>query len=244
MSQLTDEQKSNRWGNFTSSGIGDLMTNAKKAGELSSKALQYIAERNMERRLGRGLGHDATSYATSWGHLVEQVAFDAITSLGYKLCSDETVKHTKINCWMGSPDGYGDDKETVFDIKCPWTMKSFCQLADCKTPADLLNANDFSYKYYWQLVSNAILTKSKYAELIVYCPYRDELDAIRERAKTLGDHEYQFVTYATDYKLPYLNRGGHYKNLNILRWEVSEADKSALTARVIEASEKLIPRTA
>ncbi len=40
--------------------------------------------------------------------------------------------------------------------------------------------------------------------------------------------------------MPYLIEGGHYKNLNIIRFEVSEEDKKALTERVIKAGKMLI----
>ena len=93
-------------------------------------------------------------------------------------------------------------------------------------------------QYYWQLVSNAILTGCKYAELIVYVPYLSELQDIRDLAMNwTGDneHHYKWIAFAMDDEMPYLIEGGHYKNLNRLRFEVPDADKAHLTERVLKA---------
>ena len=89
-------------------------------------------------------------------------------------------------------------------------------------------------KYYWQLVSNAILSNSKYAELIVYCPYASEIQSIKSNAE--GQPNYYFIWAANDEDLPYINNDGYYKNLNIIRFEVPETDKQLLTEKVNKAT--------
>lgn len=242
-----------RNGNFTSSEIHKLMTFGKAAGSFGKPATTYIHERNMERRLGRCLSTDVTARALSWGKLNEKTVFDMLGT-EYRLCSDETLDHPDILYWKGSPDAEKfDDGKTVGDVKCPITLKSFCQLVDplYENPKlsglevmDLIRENhDDGDKFYWQIVSNACITKAKFGELIIYCPYQTELMDIRERARNWdGDkqHRFMWVDFSADEELPHLIPGGYYKNLNIIRFEIPVRDKNLLTLRVKEAGESLI----
>lgn len=239
----TINQSISRVGNPTSSEIVALTTSDKTGKEFGKPALTYIEECNMERRLGRSISDEVTARATSWGNLVEKRVFDLL-GLEYKLCSDETIGHPTIPFWFGSPDAEKEKTEgkTVADIKCPLTLKSFCQLVDCKNIEEVRENHKDGEKFYWQLISNAILTNSKFAELIVYCPYKSELNAIRELAQNIDDpRQYRFfwVANASDEELPFLIEGGHYKNLNIIRFEVPEKDKIFLTERVEKAGRRL-----
>lgn len=252
-----------RIGNFTSSEIYKLMSvgtrkmtqeelaehkrlNPKSKKEniedgFGKAALTYIEHKNLERKLGRSLYTDVSSRPTSWGKLVELQAFNLL-GLSYKISSTETIQHPTINFWSGSQDCETfHNEKTVADIKCPITLLSFCQLADSKTTDELRNNHEDGEKFYWQLVSNAILTGSQFAELITYCPYKHELEAIRELADNYDGNQNKiaWINWAEDNDLPYLIKGNHYKNLNILRFEVPQADKDALTARVIEAGKML-----
>lgn len=230
-----------RIGNFTSSEIFALTTKGKIEGSFGKPALTYIDECNMERRLGRSLNDESNARPLIWGKFLESRAFELL-GLEYILSSDETIVHPEISFWSGSKDGEKlDEGKTVIDIKCPITLKSFCQIVDCKTIEEVRENHRDGEKYYWQLVSNAILTKSKYAELIVYLPYRSELNAIREMASNFdGDqNKIAWIGFAEDNELPYLIDGGHYKNLNIIRFEVPESDKKFLTERVIKAGDFL-----
>jgi hypothetical protein len=269
-------QNANRIGNFTSSEIAALMTFGSRPmtdEELAAhkkefpksrkknieswpgeKAITYIAECNMERRLGRSVSEESTARPLMWGKLNEKRVFEML-GLEYTLCSQETMMHPDFDCWSGSPDGEKfDEGKTVMDIKCPMTLKSFCLLMDPVFKDDgtilyearTIEAVRYSHpqgeKYYWQLVSNAIITGAKYAELIVYCPYFSELPDIRLYASTVdGDQRgYYWIAGAADDELPYILDGGHYKNLNVIRFEVPESDKTALTDCVKAASQMLI----
>lgn len=237
-------ENKNRIGNFTSSEIVALTTSGKNIYGFGKPALTYIEECNMERRLGRSLTKEESAKALTWGKLVEGRAFDLLGT-AYKLSSQETIVHPTISYWAGSPEGNKfDEGKTVYDIKCPITLKSFCQLVDGDNcMANIRERHKDGEKYYWQLVSNAILTDSKYAELIVYCPYKSELDAIRDYVNNYdGDaNKVAWIHWSADNELPYLIDGGYYKNLNIIRFEVKEEDKEFLKERVYKAGQLLIP---
>lgn len=241
---MIENQKRN--GNFTSSEIFLLLSKKKGTPE------NYIDECNMERRLDRSITKDENARPLSWGKLVEQRAFELL-GMEYKLSSEETVMHPEINYWSGSPDGNKfDEDKTVFDIKCPTSLKSFCQLVDCVYVKELSGIEAINEvrenhkdgeKFYQQLVSNAILTSSKYAELIIYCPYKSELGTIRDLAQQNDKGEQgktSWIYWSFDDELPWIKDEGFYKNLTVIRFEVPIEDKQALTDRVIEAGKKLI----
>jgi len=257
----------NRVGNFTSSEIARLMANGKKPGEPGKPFYTYIQECNWERKLGKSIDSDSNARPLSWGKLCEKYVFQKILGTEYKMCAQDTIVHPIIDCWAGSPDGEKfDEGKTVTDQKCPMTLKSFCGLVEPLyqglTGMDAMNAirnglvNENGYDtiaphkdadtYFYQLVSNSILTKSKYAELIIFCPYQEELEEIREFASLIDDpieqRKYYWVAQSQDDELPYLIKGGKYSNINIIRFEVPEYEKIALTTRVGMGNKLLIKR--
>jgi len=227
-----------RIGNFSSSSISKLMTYGKDGKSFGKPALTYIAEKNMERMLGRSLNSEHSARPTTWGTLVEERVFELLP-LEYQLVSRERLVHPDCDSWVGMPDCVNETE--VCDIKSPYTLKSFCELVDACNKG-IEGFKEHSPEYYWQLISNAILTNRKYITLIVYVPYKSELDAIRELANNyLGDaNKMAWIGFANDEDLPYLIEGKHYKNLNIFKFEVNEADKQELTERVLTASKLLI----
>lgn len=239
-----------RAGKFTSSEIVALTKLGKDKVSFGAPAMTYISETNMERRLGRSLEVEENARPLTWGKLVEQRAFELL-GLEYSLVSDSTLIHPEYPFWVGTPDGEKKKDNTIIDIKCPITLKSFCQLVDPLynglTGMDAMNAIRENHKdgdkYYWQLVSNACLKGSDYAELIVYMPYASELDEIRTLAQNVPSDllsKHYWIAMALPDDLPYLLVGGYYKNLNIIRFEVPESDKDFLTAQVEKASELLV----
>jgi len=239
----------NRIGNFTSSDIAALMKKD-KVGGLGAPAYTYIDEKKMERRLGRSLDSESRTKPLTWGKLMEQRIFDLLGT-EYQLVSQETLTHSTIPFWAGSPDGSKfDEGKTVVEFKCPMTMKSFCQLVDPLydglTGMDAMNKIREKHAqgetYYWQIVSNSILDQTKFAELIVYCPYLSELQGIRDYACNIdsaAQFQFAWINNAQDDELPYLVDCGFYKNINIMRFEVPEEDKTALTERVLRCGELL-----
>jgi hypothetical protein len=215
-----------RAGTFSSSNIYKLMTNGKAADSLGKPALTYIEETRYEMRLGRSLSTDQYSRPALWGTFVESYVNDNHIGLEYELASTERIIHPKFPRWTGAPDLISSD--CVGDIKCP-QLKNFCELE--KSFKDDSLGDDFP-EYYWQLVSNAILTSKDYAELIVFCPYQEELDAIRSVSLSQDDKRFHFIANAKDEELPYLINGGYYKNVMRYKWLVTEEERYELEKRV------------
>ncbi len=224
-------------------------------------ALTYILEKNMERRLGISLDNDTEARQLSWGTLLERLVAMMLDEY-YDFTPSTTHVHPYIPTWVGSRDGLSKDTETVVDIKCPYTRKSFCGLVqpiyDELEGMDAMNAlrngytdkNGIAYpphcdaeKYYTQIVSNACISGSKYGELIVYMPYQSEIKAIQhaaEKAITEGEGQFYFIASSRPDQLPYIKDGGYYSNLNIIRFLIPEEDKILLENTVKKASELLI----
>lgn len=259
-----------RIGNFTSSEIYQLTTDGtrpmtkeekdafvenggdkrkKNCWDFGKSFYSYVDEKNMERKLMRSLDAETGARPLAWGKLVEEYVFSNWDMIGmdYHYHSQETIIHPKIKCWSGSPDAekHGE-KKTVVDLKCPWTLKSFCTLVDSfeKGGIDQLRKDHKDgEKYYWQLVSNAILTDSQCGELIVYCPYVDELENIQEFADQYDGalkNQYFFIYVGSALELPCIIRGQHYKNINHLSFDIPQEDKDFLTKRVKEGRKLLI----
>lgn len=242
-----------RHGNITSSEVVALTKKCKEKGSLGAPALTYIDECNMERRLGRSLTDEVSARPLSWGKLCEK-RVEQLLPTSYALCSDITLEHPTIDCWKGTPDATVPTKRTVCDIKCPMTLKSFCTFIDSIVMVEIngvwvmdgtatINAIRANHKdgekYYWQIVSNAVLTDSVIGELIIYVPYKSELDEIKGIAAD-ELNKYYWIVNAQEEELPYLIDDGYYKNLNIISFLIPEEDKLFLTERVLTAKQKLI----
>lgn len=228
-----------RIGRFTSSEIAALMTEVKVKGSFGAPALTYIEEKNMERRLGRPLKADVDAKACDWGNLCEGFVFDML-GLEYSTVSKQTLIHPEIDEWVGTPDSicYGQ-YNTAVDIKAPFTLKSFCQLVDGWKSNGIQGIRDNhkdGNKFYWQIVSNAVLTGCKEGELIIFCPYQGQVSSLMQR----GMEQYSWLQYAEMNDVPWIPDGNsYYKNINKFRFAVPDADKDALTKRVIEGGKML-----
>lgn len=226
----------NRAGNFTSSQVHRLMGQP-------AKAKTYIKECNYERVLGRSLGTEVSTRPIAWGHLCEYRVFNDLLGTEYTLTSKATILHPTIKCWAGSPEGL-KGSNTVYDIK-GLQLKAFCEVVDIIEANDVQRLKDEFPEKFWQLVSNSCLLDVTHAELIVYCPYKSELDAIRKLTENLEDWDLQkqlyWVSTADDEELAYLPDGGYYKNLNHLTFEVPQSDKDALTEKILECEKLLTP---
>jgi len=203
-------------------GTGSKTTLIEDPGVLDATAKTYIREKNMERRSGRSLNVESNARPLTWGKAIEKRLFD-VMGTEYILCSDKTLEHPNIPFWKGSPDGRKEDEGiTVVEMKCPITMKSFFDLVDplydgfegiiamnmirngyTDKAGNEIPAHPDGEKYYWQVVSNAVLTGAKYGELIVYCPFKSELEEIRDFIRNPdnfdGDNaRFVWINYAMD----------------------------------------------
>jgi hypothetical protein len=231
-----------RIGNFTSSNIYKLLARDRSGKGFGKPALTYIEECNIERITGRSITTESDARPLQWGKMCETFVFQELPT-SYTLCSDETIVHPTFSFWAGSPDGTTED--AVMDIKCPLTIKSWFSLTQGENIYGMVDGftvqgrefsgNAYGDKYYWQLVSNAILTGKKFAELIVFMPYQEQLEAIRSEADFQGIN---WIKYSTDDELPYV--GKQHKNITTIRFEVPQKDIDTLTEAVTEAGKMLI----
>lgn len=227
-------------GNFSSSDIVRL-TGTKKVRET------YIKEKNLERKLGRVLKSDFSSKDTSWGHLIEYWVLRKKLGIEYSLNSLETIGHPSVIGWVGSPDAMKHNtKKRVCDVK-GLALKAFCEMVDAFEKGgidEVRNQCDSGEKFYQQLVSNGCITGVADGELILACPFKSELDEIRNLAINYDGPEpgrFKWIAFAADEELNYLPDGGHYKNLNVFEFPLPSRDRMSLHEKVVEAVKELIP---
>lgn len=236
-----------RCGSFTSSEIWKLMTVGKDKKSFGAPALDLIEEVNMERRLGRSISVDVETRPLTYGKLMEDFVFQTVLGTEYRIkngSGGETIVHPEIPYWCGSQDGNKFDagKKLLTELKCPATLKSFCQFIDSGNIEAIRNNHKSGDAYYWQCVSGAILTGCDEAELLIFCPYISQLKDIREFASNWDGNQNRiaWINFSEDNDLPWLPDGGHYKNLNTFRFDVPQADKDKLTEAVKHAGDMLV----
>ena len=250
-----------RQGNFTSSCIIALTTKGTGTNAYGKPFYSYIEEKRFERRLGRSIDSKTTARPLSWGKLLEVYLFQNKGLIQYTPLMDSPVKHSLFDFWVGSPDAINNSVPAVAELKCPQTLSSFCSLVEPLmwglTGIDAINAlrNGFTdasgfkhdkhisaEQYYWQMVSNAIILEKKFAELIIFCPYKSELEAVRDLAQQMPTEDladYYWIGNSNDEQLPYLIDGGKYQNFNSIVFEVPQVDIDFLTQRVLIAEKYL-----
>jgi len=227
-----------RWGRFSSSNIGDLMKVSKDKTSFGAPALSLIEEKRMERKLKRVIGTQNDARPFDWGRSAESIAFEKLGTQ-YVMCSDETIVNKDLPYHCGTPDliKHTADGIVVADIKCPFTLKSFCTFVDAYEEGgieEVRKRHPDGDKYYYQLVSNAILTECTKAELVIFMPYLSELSEVKINAELFP---FQWLVFAHESSLPYLLEDGHYKNINVMPFDIPQSDIDLLTANVIKANE-------
>lgn len=233
-------ENTSRNGNFTSSKIFNLLKVGKDKISFGAPALTYIQEKKYERKLKRSISTDAETRPTIWGKFLEARVHELL-GMEYEHTNDISLTHPKYPFWVGSPDFLDRKAKVVSDSKCP-QPKAFCELVDnCTLGVEVFKAEHEDY--YWQLVSNALITGSEFIELIVYMPYESELPEIRLEAEnfdSVDQYKYRFISESTKHQLAYLPNDSEYKNLNIFRFPLNKEDAFLLENKVIEASLLLI----
>lgn len=218
----------------------------------------YVEECIMERFFKHSLENDMEVKAMQWGKLCEIIVHNKLPN-DYIMQSEDTEIHPLYPEWRGTPDGIkkiGEVCDTVTDIKCPLSRKGFYNLVKRLYHFDGLDVvkkanidgdeiiqqirkdSKEGEKYYQQLVSNACIMGAKYAELIVFMPYYEELEEISLYNSTLED-PFWLVARAKDGELPYIDKELGIENINIIRFEVPQTDKDFLTSRVVLAIEEI-----
>lgn len=224
------------------SGVGSAVKY--KDGGLGTAAMTYIKQTNWERRAGRSMSQTSWSKETAWGKMLESRVFDILGGSYKRLDMDGSLLHPRIDYWTGTPDGEKYkllEREKVAEVKCPFTLNSFFTFADCKDIAEVRDKHPDGEKYYWQCVSNGSMLGLDKAELIIYCPFEDELEDIVKDAQFAADiRTEKWIERCTSSELPYLIRNKSYNNIIVFDFDIPQADKDYLESRVIEAGKQLI----
>lgn len=245
-----------RIGRITSSDIVALTKKGTGKEEFGKPFYTYVEECRMERFFKQRLENSVEVLAMAWGKLCEKIVHNGL-GFKYKFQSNITYEHPKYPEWCGTPDGtipVEKTIDTITDIKCPLTRKAFFNLIIDLYDFDGINVvkrknvdgNEIikkirarsieGEKYYWQLVSNACILKANFAELIVFMPYFEELEKIREYNASL-EEPFWLVGRAKDDELPFIYKESGIQNINVIRFEVPVEDKIFLEKRVKTAIE-------
>lgn len=232
-----------RAGNFSSSSAWKLMTYTKDKKGFGAPALKYIKQVNYERKLGREIKSEIDAKPTSWGKICEKFVFSKRLDTSYRIVSTDRLYHPTLPL-TGAPDYLKEI--TVCDCKSPYSLEVFCDKVLALQEISTYREN--FPEDYWQHISNSILLNengvptSKF-EAIVFCPYQDELEEIKEMASSAGEEgDYaKWIFFAQDEQLPHLIRGGFFRNLNIFEFPIFDRDRDQFIQRVKDAGEHLIP---
>ena len=227
---MKDQKQDERKANFTSSAISALLSNGRKKGEFGKPFTTYVNEKKAEAMFGRSLTNEARATSLDWGNLCESIAHEQL-GLEYSLVSKDRFKHATLP-WSGMPDGIVNN-EKVTDIKCPFTLGSFYNLIQAKSGEDLKRIKP---EYYWQLISNAVLTGINTCELILFMPKRSMLDEIRKASQESGKY---YFHHKNDFEMPWTSDESGVPTITKIKFEAPEEDKAELIYRVEEATKIL-----
>lgn len=254
----------------TSSTIVSLIAEGRSTNSIGSPFFTYVEECRYEKSLLQNLESEVEVLATEWGKLVESFVHKKLPK-EYKFHSNKTKSHSKYPVWLGTPDGSKYKVilkklllDAITDIKCPLTKKAFCQLVSGlykelpnggvekienvdmqKALSKLISKAKDGKKFYWQLVSNSCIWKSKFAELVIFMPFKETLQEIlefnenldieTEKNKYNGKQKSSFLVSMAgmkENKLPFILKESGYEEINIIRFEVPISDKRFLEKRV------------
>jgi hypothetical protein len=235
-----------RIGMFSSSGCVALMLDGRKQGEKSTKFDTYVKKKWQERKAKRSLSLETYDKKLMWGKFCEHWIMyvnPQLIGFEYTLSPNTTLEHPKFKGYfVGSRDGLNNNTNAVIDIKCPFTLDSFCDFADCKNIQDVRDKHTDGEKYYWQLVGNASIHGTNKAELIVFMPNEEHLQNISLYAVN-GKHDFDskvyFIGMAEPNTLPFLPTESEYSNLLKFEFEIPQSDFDKFDFRVNEAIKQL-----
>ena len=253
--------KKTRVSNFSSSKIHKLCSKGRGAlsvENVGSSYHTYIKEKKRENRLKRAIENRVYTYPIIWGIILEMYIFEEKLDTSFSDMNNVgRCSHPDIPEWTGIPDTFRRNDLVVGDIKNPSSMTAFCDLVDCLENG-VEYFKDNKPDYYWQLVSNAILTGVDKAELIFFVPKLNELkkiyDFINEKVdqnnipSDMDVFQYEYILNEINAylefnklpkKIPYLPDDTEYKDFNTFTFDVPEEDKIFLTERVKMAVKEL-----
>lgn len=235
---------------FTSSKVHNL-TSTNRGGTGPGQPFFTLCEEVYFRHLlDRDLEVEAYSRPMAWGEYVERYVFEL---LGWEYSLESKVQFTHpekdlAQWWSGRPDVLRHQPvKAVGDVKCP-QPKNYAFMVDLflkpwttGEKLEFMKKDKDLKKYYWQLVSNAILTDCEFAQLIVFLPTEMQLEEIRHQANSIDEEslpagrtiwDYKFIADNPKHKLPHIANSSLLKPLYSFEFEVPEEDKILLTERV------------
>lgn len=232
-----------RTGKFTSSNISKLMSKGRGPFSLENTGKPfdtYIQEKVWEAKLGRELDTEITARSTSWGNLMELFFFEKHLDLRWSEVHKKRYEHPALP-WSGAPDMVSENE--VGDVKSPYTLRSFCELSDIaqKPIGAMEELKSVKPDYYWQLVSNAILTGINDVSLYIHGVESDYYNDLIDFSESMIDNlnSYAWISFSQPEQLPLIPKNSDYPPISNISFTVPEEDKKMLTARVEMATEIL-----
>ena len=229
----------NRNGMFSSSNIAALMKNGRGKDSYGVPFYSLVKEKRRERRAGQSMGNDARHTPADWGNMCESIAHEHLP-LDYQLVSNDGRLYHELLPWCGVPDGFKDE-DTVTDIKCPFTLTSFFNILEAVEglepdgiAAALLEACE---EYFWQLISNAILSNRSKCELILFMPKKSMIEDIQQVSK---DSDLYWFHMKNVNEMPWTADDSDIPVITIIKFDATDELKKQLTDRVEAASELLL----
>lgn len=223
-----------RLGRFSSSGVHKLMKSGRRKTDFFSEtALTYIREKRMEVIVGREFRQTTDARATAWGTHVEQYVLQKLN-----LKKPERVTLHNLNL-TGEADflrSEAGEKHVVGDVKCPWTLSSFALMYEIKDEQGLKAQKP---EYYWQLISNSILYRADYCELIVFVPRYHEIEDIVAMNPPDDNGNYYFLTQGHWEQFPYIDDFATAEVPHIISF-IPPAEDVELLANKLEKANELL----
>ena len=238
-------EQEKRNGYFTSSQMSRLCASLKN-GKPSQAFYTYIEEVKGEIAMGRSSDVQVNTKPLKYGSLMEIILFQKEEiERDYRMAHKLTIKHSHIEHYSGTPDFILPGIK-VAEVKC-FYPKHFASISLDLLKKDIEIIKENHKEVYWQVVSNSILCDVDKAEIIVFMPYKDELEQIildiQEtnllEGNNLDPSDYYFMTHDPIETLPYLPRESKLNNINRFEFIVPQEDKELLISRVKEAVELL-----
>jgi hypothetical protein len=237
-----------RAGAFTSSEIYKLVARHKKTGEYLVSRDSYINKVFMELQYNCPMSSYGDSRPTIWGKLLEKW-YMAQIELGTPTPTD-TLTHPECPLWKGTPDMIYKQEKMVGDLKCPSDLERFAIAYECKGDIDKLRATyKEGEKYYWQLMSNAVLTGSDKCKLVFYVPSEADIEEPKTGIRAYsddGEGKHHWVLFSNYYELPHVPKESSLPNQVVIEWQVDKIERQQLINDVLSAADevtsKLFPK--
>ena len=238
-----EEEKRN--GYFTSSQMSRLCASLKN-GKPSQAFYTYIDEVKGEIAMGRSSDVQVNTKPLKYGSLMEIILFQKEEiEREYRMAHKLTIKHDTIEHYSGTPDFILPGVK-VAEVKC-YYPKHFASISLDLLKKDIEIIKENHKEVYWQVVSNSILCDVDKAEIIVFMPYKSEMEQIIKdieetnilEGNNLDPSDYYFMTHDNINTLPYLPNDSKMNNINRFEFIVPQSDKDLLISRVKEAVELL-----